>query len=53
MGRVMGLGELCEPMQTCNRFEPHEKKTPLLGVFLWGGICVLVTTIDRNNFART
>ncbi len=37
IGFFTKLGELYEPMQTCNRFEPHEKKTPLLRVFLWGG----------------
>ena len=36
MGRLMGLGELCEPMQTCNCSNPMKKKTPFVGVFLWG-----------------
>ena len=37
MGRLMGLGELCEPMQTCNCSNPMKKRPLLLESFYGAG----------------
>lgn len=48
----MGLGELCEPMQTCNCSNPMKKKTPFVGVFLWGGKLEHAATSCTNYCTR-
>ena len=42
MGRVMGLGELCEPMQTCNCSNPMKKRPLLLESFYGAGYVYLL-----------